>query len=222
MSIQLSRGALGPVRAADTVYGEEVQRVKPQFGAPGSATDVSADNPLPVNGALDGPLNRILPRFLDTIGDGAGVKNAIGDYSSAQEIFRLAPPPGTIYRIRRLLISILDGVGTAAGQYGAMTALANGVQVRVHNGSSTVVDLTDGVPATTNAGWGFHCFDAEPKEWGSGDEFTVVRWTFGNSGTLLRLDGDANEELQVLLDDNFNGLIAHYFKAEGFTESTPT
>ena len=47
-------------------------------------------------------------RYLDTVGDGSGEKNANGDYSIAEEIFFLQPPPGRVYRITRLIVSIMD------------------------------------------------------------------------------------------------------------------
>ena len=39
-------------------------------------------------------------RFLDTVGDGTGAKNAIGNYSVAAEQFKIIAPANTRYAIR--------------------------------------------------------------------------------------------------------------------------
>jgi len=221
--IQLNTGALGDVLAADLVSGQQVQRVKPQFGEDGTATDVSAANPLPVAATSNGPVNLILSRHLDTNGDGTGSKDAIGDYSTTQGVFKITPPAGTIYRIARMIVCVADSAGMAAEEYGNLgAALANGITLRIHNGTSTVVDLVDSFPITTNSGWARLCYDADLKSWGAGDELLVARWTFAKSGVPLRLDGDATESLEVLLDDDLQGLIGHNFLVQGYTENTPT
>ena len=46
-NVSVPGGSAGPI-ATDEVSGVQYQRVKVNYGADGSATDVSADNPLPV------------------------------------------------------------------------------------------------------------------------------------------------------------------------------
>jgi len=48
MPDNLTAPATGAVLATDDVGGAHVQRIKPTFGGDGVATDVSAENPLPV------------------------------------------------------------------------------------------------------------------------------------------------------------------------------
>ncbi len=221
--IELNPGTGGDKAAADTISTVKHPRVKVQYGATGSATDVSSTTPLPVSTASSGTQNLPFFRHLDTTGDGTGTTNANGNYSSTQGIFRIAPPASTIYRVSRMLIGIEDSSGMTANEYGNLgSSLTNGIQVRIHDGTSTIVDMTDGAPVTTNAEWGFHCYDVDLKTWGGGNEFMCVRWTFTKTGQFIRLDGDANEELQVLFDDNLTGLINHSFIVHGYTESTPT
>lgn len=222
-NVQLNPGALGDVLAADDVGGIKFQRVKPTFGEDGTAVDVSAANPLPVAQSGNGPVNLGFSRFLDTNGDGTGTKNANGNYSGATGTFYLAPPAGVIYRVERMLVTVEDTAGFSAAEYGNLGALlTNGIQVRVHNGTSTVQDLTDGIPVKGNAGWARFCYDADLKAWGVGNEILVARWTFSKMGAPLRLDGDATEALEVLLDDDLTGLVAHYFLAQGVVEDTGT
>jgi hypothetical protein len=220
----LNPGAGGDTIGADSISGIKYQRIKLIHGADGTnAGDVAAANPLPVvgTGEADGTQNLILSRFLDTTGDGTGTKNAVGDYSGAQTIFKLTPAASTIFRIARLIACYTDTTATTPDLYGAMTALTNGVEVRIHNGTSTVVDLTDGVPIKSNIQWGRHCVP-EARTWGAGHDGMINIWDFLSTGQFLRLDGDATEELQVLLNDDFTGLDFQYFMAQGYTENTAT
>jgi hypothetical protein len=53
----------------------------------------------------------------------------------------------------------------------------------------------------------------------AGDEMLQVRWTFAKSGAQLRLNGNNNERLEVVLDDDLDGLIEHYFMVQGVYEN---
>lgn len=219
----INPGTGGDVIAADEINSVKHQRVKIQYGEDGSATDASPTNPLPVSVASNGTQNLNLYRFLDTDGDGGGTKNATGNYSGAAQTFSLAPPLGTVYRVARLIISLEDTQTMAAEEYGNLgSALTNGITIRIHNGTSTVLDITDGVPIKTNAHWGAKCYDVDVKTWGNGQELLCARWTFTQAGQYLRIDGTQSEELQVVLNDDFTGLITQYFFAQGYTESSAT
>jgi hypothetical protein len=74
------------------------------------------------------------------------------------------------------------------------------------------------VTILTNADWGHVCFDTGDITFGSGFDHFHVRWTFANSGKLLRLVGDGNERLEVRLNDDFDGLHDHYFVVQGWKE----
>lgn len=166
--------------------------------------------------------NLTFHRYLDTNGDGTGTKNAIGDYSSAEEIFYLQPPTGIVYRVARILVGIEDAA-LDWDFYGGMTALTNGVVLRISDDSGVITDLTDGVPVKKNANWGENCFDAELKEApGAGNDFFQARWSYWKSGQVLRLEGTANERIEAVLNDSFTGLVNHTFKVEGEIESTRT
>ena len=163
--------------------------------------------------------NRLFSRFADTNGDGTGTKNANGNYLITPDILYIQPPPQTVYRVHRMLISLEDTSGMQAQEYGNTGgALTNGVQARVQDGDGTLSDLTDGVPVKTNAHWGRMCYDVDVKSWGSGNELLCVRWTFAKSGAAIVLDGTLNERLEILLNDDFTGLISQYFLIQGNIE----
>lgn len=175
-----------------------------------------------------GPVPTPLYRYLDTSGDGSGTKNAIGNYSSTADIFYIQPAAGQVFRIVRMII-LIGGKASSVktDTYGSLSALTNGVTVRVQNDGGTVINLTDGIPVKTNAGWGGLCFDSVIYSSTSNtDTFNRVRWTFERAGYPIRLDGSSNERLEVLLNDDFTGgggadaLTSHYFMAQGYIEGT--
>lgn len=167
-----------------------------------------------------GAVGQIFMRFADLNGDGTGTYNLIQDYSTVQDIASVAPGSGEVLRIERMIAFIRDGGQFLASGYGALGQLTNGIQVRVQDDGGTIVDLTAQETIVTNAGWGSYCgVDVDLKTWGSGDAFIIARWTFGKSGVPLRLDGDAsNQRLEIVLNDDFTGLVNHAFNIQGYYE----
>ena len=93
--------------------------------------------------------------------------------------------------------------------------MANGIELKHVDDSGVIVDLTDGVPITSNAAWGRVAYDFALDGFGAGNDFLNVRWTFHKSGAFLELDGDAGGRLEVILNDSFVGLISHTFMVQG-------
>lgn len=158
-----------------------------------------------------------LYRFLDATGDGTGSKDATGDYSITPARFRIAPAAGELFVIHRMIVEVIDAGVFRAQDYGAITGgVANGIALAVRRDGADVFDLTDGLPVKTNGGWGQHCYDAQLKDWGSGNTFLGVRWSFDKAGTPLVLNGDEAEALAVYLADDFTGLLGHTFLVQGY------
>ena len=183
--------------------------------APGLVGDA---NPLPVAQDNDGAVQQNLFRYLDTVGDGSGTKDAVGNYAGAVEEFKIVPAAGEVMRIHRLIVSAIDTTGMDADKYGNGITLTNGIFVKTKNASGTILDLTDGEPILTNGAWAHLCYDADVKTWGSGNDHLVVRWTFSKSGAPIRLVGDDGEYLSVDLNDSFAGLLGHFFMVQGVYE----
>ena len=223
----LNAGSGGNVIATDDISSVHHQMVKVEFGADGSATPVDATNPLPVTVASNGTQNLPLFRYLDTTGDGTGTKNAAVDHSGAAETYQLLPAASTVYRVTRLVIYLEDTAGFVPDEYGNTgAALTNGVEISIYDvdGASTVLDITNGVAIKTNAQLAMLCGNSvEFYQQGSPtNESLVAVLDFAATGSCLRLDGDAQEQLQVTLNDDFSGLVSHYFMAYGYTEDTGT
>ena len=162
---------------------------------------------------------KLISRALDTVGDGSGTKNAIGDYTTPEE-FLISPDAGELFTINRLIVSVGDSSGMLADEYGNLgSALSNGIKVEVHDGSGLIYSLTDpDLPIKTNAQWGIISYDVDLKSWGvtPSDDLLLVRWTFARFGQPVLLRSWNSEKLVVTLSDNMTGLLTHYFVAQGF------
>jgi hypothetical protein len=171
-----------------------------------------------LRGADTGPVEPIFSRFLSD--EDAGVTYAaIGDYSSAEGRYIFQPAAGTIARITRLVVLVEDSL-INADDYGAIAGgLTNGVGIHWESASGvTETVLTDAKPVRTNANWGGMCHDSESRNWGAGNNFLTVRWTFAKAGRPLRLVGDDTARFVVTLNDNLNDLVDHSFLVQGFYE----
>lgn len=192
-----------------------------------SQVDITPGNKISI--AQDGPVNLNLSRFLDTNGNGTGTKNAVGNYvDGALEIFYIQPPASTVYKITRLLVNVEDTKGMTGEEYADLgSALTVGVVIRVQGDSGTIVNLTDDLPVKANNQWSRFAYDVvvsnlSSSGLGSANDFVLSRWSFFKSNTVIRLDGDQNERLEVVLNDNLTGIVSHYFLVQGFTERTGT
>ena len=155
-------------------------------------------------------------RYLDTNGDGTGMKDATGDYSSAATYFYIEAPQNETYVLNRMIVKIRGSTGgLSADGYGNIAALTNGILVHVRNAAGSVIlDLTDGLAVKLNADWNRLCFDAEPVTYGAGDNFVIVRWTFANSGSPIVLS--PGQSFGLLMNDNLSSLNGHFFHVQGF------
>ncbi len=159
----------------------------------------------------------IISQLLDTVGDGSGTFDAIGDYSGAAEEFFIAPAAQEIYCITRLIVSLSDAGSFDADKYGNNIDITNGILLHVANASSTLYPLIQvNHPVTTNAGWAHYCHDFTSHSFGSGQNHGTVRWTFAKSGQMVVLDGGLSEKLVVTLEDDFSDLVSHHFLVQGY------
>jgi hypothetical protein len=114
----------------------------------------------------------------------------------------------------------VEDVGTLdSGYYGNNIVLTSGIVVRAQqNGNQVTARLTGNSPILTNAEWADFCYDVVKTDFGQGNVFLHVRWTFAKSGRPIRLVGDEGDFLEVVLGDDFTGLVSHGFTVQGFVE----
>ena len=152
--------------------------------------------------------------------DGADVTfNANGNYSVTAAYWEARPPAGEIWFVNRMLFEIEDSGLTGWATYGALAALTNGVEAQVVRGTgsgATVLEyLTDpnAGQVKTNHDWKFQKYDVDLNA-GPGVDFVSGRWTFGRSGpnSGLLLDGDTDDALRLVMQDNLTGIDNHRFQ----------
>ena len=158
---------------------------------------------------------RTFHRYLDTVGNGSGEKNAIGNYS--EEPIRFQFRPEFAVEVNRLIVTIADRGQFDAGFYGNNIELADGIRVVLARADSAEghVDLLDGEPVRSNYQWARTCFDVNYIDFGLGVNAVVVRWTFDKAGDGIQVDGLSGDGFCVDLSDDFSGLEEHRFMIQG-------
>ena len=160
-------------------------------------------------------LRRPFYKYLRNVG---GDISATGDYSVTPSTFYLQPAAGENYRLIRMIVHIEDSTGMDAVKYGNNITLTNGIQINlIQNG--TTIDLVDTLPIKANGDWAQLCHDAVKIGWGVGNELVTVRWTFTKSNEGFRLIGDNEDKFEIVLSDDFTGLVHHTFMMEGEWEN---
>lgn len=152
-------------------------------------------------------------RRLDTVGNGTGVSNAIGDYSGTPTRFRLIPAAGELIIVNELHIYIEDGGPLDAGTYGNGLVLTNGIAVELKQGLVTR-NIQGTNPILNNSHWTRVTFNTASMVFGGGNNALAYRWDLKNMYVPLALS--SNDELAIILNDNFTGLVSHSFSARGF------
>ena len=145
--------------------------------------------------------------------DGSGTNTLISPME-----FSLEPAVGETYFVTRIIMNLRDSA-INADDYGAIAGgLTNGVTLKAYQGATMVADLTDGVAIKTSGEWARVCYDVNQFAWGAGDVYLGARWTFEKHGEEVRLDGSQSEKLVVRVHDDLDGLVNHYFVAQGHTK----
>lgn len=163
--------------------------------------------------------NFYLNRYLDTVGDGSGLKDIILNYADGQvgkEEFIIAPPEGETFLVTRLLVEIVDAGSFDAASYGNGITLTNGITLQLMRGASEEIDLLDGVPIKANADFGRLCYDVEVSTWGQGNEYLHARWSFFKAGTPgLYLHGGDSDKIVLTVNDDMSDLVRQYWGVQG-------
>lgn len=153
-----------------------------------------------------------LYQFLKT---DSGDKDAVGDYRSSPVSFRIAPPEGARYAIRRINIRAASTGNWSDTKY-ATAELSTGIIVRAGSAGSVLQNYTNGSPIMTWCSWGDLAGVDVSKPTSPGIGGTgIVRWTLEKAGTALMLVGSRGDYLEVVLNDDFRGLSAHSYMAQG-------
>lgn len=145
--------------------------------------------------------------------------NMIGDYAGGIQDFIVKPEGDKIFAIHRVIIGIRDTGKFASSKYGADLVLTNGL--KLYAKSEGVKTYFTPLPVKTNADWAAVCYDATISNYGVGDEYLNVRWTFSKAGSPIWLRSNQAEEIGIELNDDFTDLVKHtaLFEGQIYTEN---
>lgn len=131
------------------------------------------------------------------------------------KVFHITPPSGVKWDIVKIQLFISDETVMDDGKFGGMTALTNGVQLRQKNGAYYNI-----FNFKTNGDIAEH-FDTPPSysdKAPAGEYGLRAKRTFGGAsgtGVTIRLDGDTDDEMQLLIQDDLTELLHFHIVAQG-------
>ena len=140
------------------------------------------------------------------------------DGSSTPVPFYRGPPVGETWAIHRMIVLIEDNANFTADGYGGVATLTNGIDFSIFTGGvagTETEDLLDGDPVNSVADWASNCYDMAEHTFGSGNNFIVIRWTFTKMGRPLILQGDVNDIICLVINDDLTGLVKHQAHIQG-------
>jgi len=155
---------------------------------------------------------QLINRILDTNGDGTGSTNQAVDGSVTPVTFKLAPAAGEVILVSRIMFYIEDTGNFDADEWGNGITLANGVQINQKTKGTT---SNFGAACKTTGDLAGMMYDINHFAFGIGNEIVCGRLTFTKFGEPMRLDGDFDDELQIVIQDDLTGLVNQRVTAQG-------
>ena len=152
-----------------------------------------------------------LVQYLSTVGDGSGIVNANGNYTTP-EIFFIQPAADEVMSIEKLIVHLTNGGALAIGSYGALSALPNGIDIVVTNEGSVSRSIVPEV-IKTNGDLLHLGPDSSLYNFTASIDAIIATLDFGEKPVIL--DGSQGHKIEVLLSDNLTGLTDHHFIAHG-------
>ncbi len=166
-----------------------------------------------INNQLNGVVPPII-RYLDTVGDGTGSIDGAIDASGAPLPFFIQPAASEVFDIYELFAYLTDSA-ISSGRYGFNLTLANGLIFQYTLDGVTTI-ITAGTNILANRDYDQHFEIGRRFDTGmGGGSFAAIKNFTKAKGTPLRLFGDTNDNLRVILEDDFSSLGFHRFKAVG-------
>jgi hypothetical protein len=139
------------------------------------------------------------------------------DGSVTPQLFVYSPEVGYQVKLAHLLFTLEDDAAFRAERFaGLSSALTNGLQLFVDSGggSARVLELTDGVPIKSNAGFARLMHEVRYDSYGSGNSFISAHMQFNtitDEGLVLYED----DRLVVEIDDDLSSVVEFYATVQG-------
>lgn len=156
-------------------------------------------------------------RFLDTNGDGTGTSGAAADYSVTPETFFIRPSNTDIFIIKQLKFHIVDAGKFDYDEFGAIAAgtVSNGLLLQYNRNGSTLVDFTAQHPIDANDEFQHFGKDFTLVDWAGTDNSLEVTLDFTLFSDGVILNGPSSDDLSIIVNDDFSGLVEMHFIAYG-------
>lgn len=156
----------------------------------------------------------LISRFLDTVGDGTGVK----DIGAAADTYFIKPPSSRNYIIDEIVVILVDNGPLTPTTFGAAAALATGCLFRITEkpGASAATvkrDLLDGLVIKNNTDL---AIIGECDRWSDilGSSI-ITRCNLRTKGTPITLYGDRGDALEFVTQDDLSAITALYVQIIG-------
>ena len=162
----------------------------------------------PLKPGLEAPS---IMQLLSINGDGTGTTNAVGNYTTPTP-FYIQPAAGIKLKIGKLLILITDASAMDGITYGGIPAISNGVIIQ-NTTNGVVTNLNGGTSIKNNSGYAGLTPNLNIKTFVSNNDFLTAEILFDT--TAISLNGNNNDKLEVILNDDFAALLNHTFLAIG-------
>jgi hypothetical protein len=129
-------------------------------------------------------------------------------------IYKICPPAGAVWDLTKLNFSITDGAEMDDAKFGGITQLTKGLVFRVVDGYTKQMAII-----SNNAGFREYGFDTvyNDRAGGTGVYGYNGSLRITDNGVVLRLNGNNQDEFQIIVSDNLTALTKLAFIIQGHT-----
>lgn len=125
--------------------------------------------------------------------------------------YRLKPPKGVLWHVTKINFSITDNVAMDDTKFGGLSELPNGLVFRVVDGYTKQLGVI-----SNNAGFKDYGFEGYYNDkTGAGSYGYNGLNQIKDNGVVLILNGDTDDEFQVIVNDDLTGLSKFSILAQG-------
>ncbi len=139
-------------------------------------------------------------------GDEDQKTNSVAYSPASPGIFFIEPDPGTIMVIYEIHLSISDTNVAPTRWGGIVGGLTDGLRVVLREGSTEITDILAGRAFQQNKGLSAFASRFQSLTFGIGAEQLVATWSMAALGGVVTLDGDIDENLAILVQDDITAL----------------
>jgi hypothetical protein len=148
-------------------------------------------------------------RFLTTDNTAAGPRELTVNGSVTPVRFRFGPPAGQKWGMTNVISAVSDNANFTQTDFGAIPGgLTNGLAVYLNSGGVDV-DIFAGQRIRFNYDWATLPATLNLTTWAGPSQTLVANFnTFESSGQYVILNGDTQDKLEVVVQDDLTSLVA--------------